>query len=181
MKRTEEERLSFAKGLVATAEYADDINMSYRTTDPSARIGKDGFGWVRQEDGTLYKMPHTGRVRIKWDVTIGAQTCIDRAVIGETVILEGTQIDNLVHVAHGAKVGRHCLIVAGAVLGGSCEIGDFTFIGMNACIKNKIKIGSNCIIGAGAVVLKDVPDGEVWVGNPAKFLKMNDKQYTINN
>src|SRR5690606_40897332 len=116
-------------------------------------------------------MPHQGNVVIENDVEIGSNTCIDRAAQGSTVIGEGTKIDNLVHVAHGVKIGKHCLVVAGAVIGGSSVIGDYNFIEMNASIKEKVRIGNNCIIGASAVVLKDVEDNSVMVGNPAKLLR----------
>jgi UDP-3-O-[3-hydroxymyristoyl] glucosamine N-acyltransferase len=163
MKYTEEQRLQYAKN--TQEEFpGDDIHFS-------VRLGKDGFGWVRQPDGTLYKMPHRGNVIIEKGVTIGANVCIDRAVNGSTVIGEGTKIDNLVHIAHGAKIGKNCLIVAGAVIGGSAEIGDNCFIGINASIKNKVKIGNNVTIGMGAVVTKDVHDGETWIGNPARKIE----------
>lgn len=140
----------------------------------TARIGKfcsiggDGFGYVIDEDGELFQMPHRGAVRICANVEIHNNVCIDRAVTGFTVIGEGTKIDNLVHIAHGVKIGVRCQIVAGSVIGGSVEIGDDTFVGINASIKNKVKIGRKCVIGMGAIVLKDVPDGtivkNVWKG-----------------
>lgn len=130
----------------------------------SCVIGDAGFGYEYDEQGQLFQMPHLGRVRIGEGVVIRNSVMIDRAVLGETVIGEGTVIDNLVHVAHGAKIGKNCLIVAGAVIGGSAEIGDRSFIGMNASIKNKVKIGCGCIIGAGAVVTKDVADGLTIIG-----------------
>lgn len=176
MKYTEKERLAFAK-----STYPDyPLNEIHKTAkihpsavcpDNNVSLGKDGFGFVRQEDGTLYKMPHRGNIVIEKDVEIGAHTCVDRAVQGSTVIGEGTKVDNLVHIAHGAKVGKHCLIVAGAVLGGSCEIGDYSYLGMGCLIKNKIKVGKNCTIGMGAVVTKDVPDGETWIGNPGRKME----------
>lgn len=131
-------------------------------------IGGAGFGYER--DFVLVRMPHHGNVVIKAGVRIGANVCIDRAVIGSTVIGEGTKIDNLVHVAHGVKIGKNCLVVAGTIIGGSVEIGDNCFIGMGAKIKNKVTIGNGVTIGAGAVVLKNVPDGETWAGVPAKKL-----------
>jgi UDP-3-O-[3-hydroxymyristoyl] glucosamine N-acyltransferase len=167
---SEHERLSFAR--THQEKYPENF---FRTTmsqiHPTSIIGKDGFGWVRDEKGALVKMPHAGNVIIEEEVTIGAHTCVDRAVVGSTIIGKGTKIDNLVHVGHGANVGKHCLIVAGAVLGGSCEIGDYSYIGMGALIKNKIKVGKGCIIGMGAVVTKDVPDGETWIGNPARRME----------
>lgn len=162
-------RLEFAKSLTR-ARPKDVIHWSVSEGLYSS-VGGEGFGWVRTPSGELYKMPHTGNVVIEKDVTIGSNTCIDRAVVGSTIIGEGTKIDNLVHIAHGAKIGKHCLIVAGTVVGGSCEIGDYSYLGMGSLIKNKVKVGKGCTIGMGAVVLKDVPDGETWVGNPAKKLE----------
>lgn len=135
-------------------------------------IGGVGFGYERDEHGNLYQMPHVGNVIIGDNVVIHNQVNIDRAVIGSTIIGEGTKIDSLVHVGHGAKVGENVLIVSGVVLGGSCEIGDNTFLGMNASVKNKIKVGCNVTIGMNAVVTKDVPDNVTVIGNPAKeFVK----------
>ncbi len=170
MKYSEEERLKFARS-----------NISFRPPDVVSKdlivgtdvvIGRDGFGWVRDEENKLVKMPHMGNVIIEKDVQLGSMVCIDRAVIGSTIIGEGTKIDNHTHIAHGAKIGKHCLIVAGAVIGGSAEIGDYCFIGINASIKNKVKIGKNVTVGMGAVVTKDVPDGMTVVGNPAKPLSL---------
>jgi UDP-3-O-[3-hydroxymyristoyl] glucosamine N-acyltransferase len=109
-------------------------------------------------------MPHLGYVVIEDGVHIHNNVCVDRGVIGSTIIGAGTCIDNLVHVAHSVKIGKNCLIVAGAVIGGSTEIGDNCFIGINASIKNKLKIGKNVTIGMGAVITKDVPDGATVVG-----------------
>ena len=124
MKYTNEERLQFARShKLAFPE--NEIAYGSIIHD-SCIIGKSGFGYVRNKHGELEAMPHAGNVVIEHNVIVGAHTCIDRAVVGSTVIGEGTKIDNLVHIAHGAKVGKHCLIVAGAVLGGSCEIGDYS-------------------------------------------------------
>jgi UDP-3-O-[3-hydroxymyristoyl] glucosamine N-acyltransferase LpxD len=134
-------------------------------------IGGYGFGYVREEDGTPIRMNHFGNVVIEENVVIGSSVCIDRAVIGSTILRKNVKVDNLVHIAHGAYIGQNTLIVAGSVIGGSARIGDNCFIGMGAMIKNKVKIGNGCTIGAGAIVLKDVPDGETWVGNPARKLE----------
>lgn len=147
---------------------------------PGCVIGGHGFGYEYTEDGQLIPMPHHGNVIIEDGVSLHNNVCIDRAVLGSTVIGAGTKIDNLVHVAHGVKIGKNCLIVSGVVFGGSCEIGDYCFIGMNACIKQKVKIGKNCVIGAGAVVTKDIPDNQIWVGNPANYLKHTEpRKYPI--
>ncbi len=127
-------------------------------------IGGMGFGYERDEDGKLWPIPHHGWVYLEPDIEIANCVCIDRGVIGATVIGEGTKIDNLVHIAHGVKIGKNCLIVAGAVIGGSCEIGDNCFIGINASIKNKVKIGAGVTVGMGAVITKDVPHGVTVIG-----------------
>ena len=153
---TNEERLAFARANVPLHP-ENEIHWSAQIGTGSV-IGSDGFGYVRDETGALIKMPHMGNVVIGEYVEIGCNVCIDRAVVGSTVIGEGVKIDNLVHIAHGVKIGKHTLVVAGAVIGGSAEIGDRCFIGINASIKNKVKIGNDCIIGMGAIVLHDVPD-----------------------
>ena len=177
--KTNEQRLRFIR--TVSREY-DPPNIYFFGTkyfgemklDNGAKIGQDGFGW--EWDGKrLIKFPHRGDVLIHEDVEIGANTCIDRATVEDeaTEIGKGTKIDNLVHIAHNVKIGEHCLIVAGAVLCGSVTIGDRTIIGANATILEHIKVGSDAFIGAGSVVTKDVPDGEVWCGVPAKYLREN--------
>jgi UDP-3-O-[3-hydroxymyristoyl] glucosamine N-acyltransferase LpxD len=176
--QTDRPRLWFARVLSLWPEpekradiviHGDDCLFGVNVT-----IGGVGFGYEYDEQGQLVRIPHQGRVIIGKAVIIHNQVNIDRGVIGDTVIGDGTCIDSLVHIAHNVKIGKHCLIVSGSVFGGSCEIGDYCFIGMNACIKQKVKIGNNVVIGAGAVVTKDVPDNTIYVGNPAKYLKMTE-------
>ncbi len=167
---TNEERLNYAK-FTESKQGEIIIHHSVKIGE-NCSIGKDGFGYARENNGVLLKMPHTGNIEIAENVEIGSNVCIDRAVVGSTYIGAGTKIDNLVHVAHGVKIGKNCLIVAGSVIGGSCEIGDNCFIGINASIKNKVKIGNNVTVGMGAVVLKDVPDNVTVVGNPARIIKI---------
>lgn len=129
-------------------------------------IGRLGFGYHNGQ-----RFPHIGSVQIGDEVEIGSGTCIDRGAIGNTIIGNRVKIDNLVHVAHNARIGDDTMIVAGAVIGGSAVIGERCFIGMGALIKNKVRIGNDATIGMGAVVTKDVPAGETWVGNPARKLE----------
>jgi UDP-3-O-[3-hydroxymyristoyl] glucosamine N-acyltransferase len=91
----------------------------------------------------------------------------------DTILKNGVKVDNLVHIAHNVVIGKNTLVVAGSVICGSVEIGENCFIGANSTIRQKLKIGNNVIIGMGAVVTKNIPDNEVWAGNPAKFLKYN--------
>lgn len=173
MRRTNEERLAYAKSV--EPEWPEHI------IDPSAVFFsgwiEDGFGYAREKDGSLYPMPHRGNVVIGKKVVIRKFVTIDRAVNGSTIIGDGTKIDHHCHIAHGVKIGKHNSLANGCSIEGSCEIGDFNTFGSMVVVQTKVKIGSNCIIGSGSVVTKDIPDGEVWVGNPARKLKDNLCKY----
>jgi len=133
-----------------------------------AVIGAEGFGYEPDEDGTLVQFPQIGGVIIEDNVEIGANTCVDRGALGDTIIREGAKIDNLVHVAHNVIIGKNCRIICLVGIGGSVEIGDGSFVGISASIKNQKKIGKNVVVGMGAVVTKDVPDNTIVIGNPAR-------------
>ncbi len=133
-----------------------------------AVIGAEGFGYEPDEDGTLVQFPQIGGVIIEDNVEIGANTCIDRGALGDTIIREGAKIDNMVHVAHNVVIGKNCRIICLVGIGGSVEIGDGSFVGISASIKNQKKIGKNVVVGMGAVVTKDVPDNATIIGNPAR-------------
>jgi UDP-3-O-[3-hydroxymyristoyl] glucosamine N-acyltransferase len=129
-------------------------------------IGSDGYGFVMVA-GRHRKIPQIGIVRIEDDVEIGANTTIDRAALGETVIGEGTKIDNLVQVGHNVRIGKHCLLVSQVGIAGSTEIGDYVVIAGQAGLAGHLKIGDRAQIGAASAVFHDVPAGEKVVGNPA--------------
>ncbi len=131
-------------------------------------IGGEGFGYMPDENGELIQFPHIGGVIIEDDVEIGANVCIDRGALGDTIIGRGTKIDNLVHIAHNVKIGKNCQIICQVGIGGSVEIGDNCFIGIGAVIRNQKSIGKNVVIGMGAVVVKDVPNNSTVIGNPAR-------------
>lgn len=135
-----------------------------------AIIGAEGFGYESDENGILVQFPQIGGVIIEDNVEIGANTCIDRGALGDTIIREGAKIDNLVHVAHNVVIGKNCRIICLVGIGGSVEIGDGSFVGISASIKNQKKIGKNVTIGMGAVVTKDIPDNTTVIGNPARPL-----------
>lgn len=128
-------------------------------------IGGVGFGYHKSE-----QIPHRGIVRIKKGTIIHSNVCIDRAVIGETVIGENVRIDNLVHIAHGVKIGDRSMIIANATICGSVIIGKDCWISPNSSIIQKVNIGDNAVIGLGSVVISDVPSGKTYIGNPAKEL-----------
>lgn len=138
---------------------------------PNCTIGFDGFGFEGDEDGTYYRFPNIGKVIIGDNVEIGANTCIDRGALGDTIIGEGTKIDNLVHVAHNVKIGKNCLIVALTCLGGGVTIEDGAYVGIGASVRNQMKIGEKAFIGMGAVVVKDIDPGVTVIGNPAKPMR----------
>ncbi len=142
----------------------------------STVIGGTGFGYSRDIDGKLVLFPHVGGVVIKDDVEIGSNTSIDRGSLGNTIISSGVKIDNLVHVAHNVFIGKNSLIIANTVLGGSAIIGENTWIAPSVCLKNGVTIGDNVTVGMGAIVTKNIPDGETWVGNPAMPLEQFMKQ-----
>ena len=135
-----------------------------------ARIGQDGFGYAPGPRGML-KIVQVGRVIIQDHVEIGANTTIDRGTMDDTVIGEGTKIDNLVQVGHNVRIGRHCGIVSQVGIAGSTVIGDGVMIGGAAGVNGHIKIGDGAQIAAMSGVLADVPPGERYGGVPARPLK----------
>lgn len=133
-----------------------------------AVIGGVGFGFERDEDGNRFRFPQIGGVKIGNHVDIGANTCIDRGALSDTILEDYVKVDNLCHVAHNVHIGKNAVVVACAEVSGSCAIGEESWVGPNACIRDQRNVGSNTIIGMGSVVVKHVGDNEVWAGNPAK-------------
>jgi UDP-3-O-[3-hydroxymyristoyl] glucosamine N-acyltransferase len=132
-----------------------------------AVIGADGFGYEFR-DGAQRKIPQTGTVQIDDDVEIGANTTIDRARFGRTLIGEGTKIDNLVMIAHNVSIGRHCIICAQVGISGSTRIGDHVTLAGQAGIVGHIAIGDGAIVGAQSGVSNDLAPKSVVVGSPPR-------------
>src|SRR4029079_179004 len=121
-------------------------------------IGQDGFGFAMGRGGHL-KVPQIGRVIIQDDVEIGANTTIDRGALKDTIIGEGTKIDNLVQIGHNVVVGRHCVIVAQTGISGSTELGDFVVMAGQSGPSGHVKIGTGAQLAGTAHATKDVAPG----------------------
>ncbi len=134
---------------------------------PGVRIGQDGFGFLPTPQGHR-KIPQTRRVIIQDDVEIGANTTIDRGATRDTVIGEGTKIDNLVQIGHNCSIGRHCLIVSQVGISGSVTVGDFAVLAGQVGVADHVTIGAGAVLGGKAGVMSDVPAGARWGGFPAE-------------
>jgi len=134
------------------------------------RIGQDGFGFAMGPQGHL-KVPQIGRVIIQDDVEIGANTAIDRGALKDTIIGEGTKIDNLVQIGHNVVIGRHCVIVGQVGIAGSSELGDFVVLGGHAGVAGHIKLGAGVQVAGSSHVIDDVPAGVKMGGTPAVPLR----------
>jgi UDP-3-O-[3-hydroxymyristoyl] glucosamine N-acyltransferase len=134
---------------------------------PGARIGQDGFGYLPSPQGHL-KIPQSRRVIIQDDVEIGANTTIDRGSTRDTVIGEGTKIDNLVQIAHNVAIGRHCLIAGQTGISGSAQVGDFVMMGGQVGLADHVTIGAGAMLAAQSGNMADVPAGARYVGSPGQ-------------
>ena len=135
---------------------------------PGCSIGQDGYGFIFFGPEGHLKVPQTGRVVIQNDVEIGAGTTIDRGSLRDTVIGEGTKIDNQVQIGHNVTIGRHCLLAAQIGLAGSLTIGDNVALGAKVGINNHLKIGDGAQVTAMSAVKDDIPAGGRWGGHFAK-------------
>ena len=138
---------------------------------PGCMIGQDGFGYVMGGKGHL-KVPQVGRVIIQNNVEIGAGTTVDRGAIRDTVIGEGTKIDNLVQVGHNASIGRHCVLVAQTGISGSATLEDFVVMGARSATDTNCTVGEGAQIAGLGIVHGDVPPGARYGGMPAKPVKL---------
>jgi len=150
----------------------DDVVLSNNVHIYSnASIGIDGLGCEREEDGRLVKFPHLGRLIIENNVEIGAGCMIAKGGLSATIIGSGTKINAGCFIAHNGVLGRNVWISPKVNIAGSVKIDDNVTIFSGAIIREQRKIGKGSIIGMGSIVTKNIPEGETWIGNPARKLE----------
>lgn len=160
----------------------------YHRTEVGARcilhagavIGADGFGFAPQLDG-YHKIPQLGNVIIEDDVEVGANACIDRAVMGSTIIRRGAKLDNLVQIAHNCEVGSHTVMAAQGGMAGSSKIGSWCQTGGQVGIAGHLKIGNKVQLGGQTGVIGDVEDGKTLLGAPAMDARGAMRIYAVMN
>ena len=141
-------------------------------------IGADGFGYMQKEE-KMYKVPQLANVVIEDDVEIGANSCIDRGAFTDTIIGQGSKIDNLVQVAHNCKLGKNVILAGQTGLAGSVTVGDNVMMGGQVGVSEHKHIGKNARIAAKTGVSKNVREGDIVMGFPARPIKEARKQYAL--
>jgi UDP-3-O-[3-hydroxymyristoyl] glucosamine N-acyltransferase len=134
-------------------------------------IGAQGFGFQQDHDLHWVRFPHLGSVNIGNNVEIGALNSVCVGSLGDTIIGSGVKTDNLVHIAHNCSIGDNSILTACAELSGSVSIGENVWIGPNSSVAEKISIGKNALVGIGTLVRKNVEEGSVVAGSPARFIR----------
>ena len=147
-----------------------------------AVVGGPGFGYISGPDGHQ-RIPHVGGCVLGDDVEIGANSCVDRGSIDDTVIGAGTKLDNHVHIGHNARLGAGCLIMGGCVVAGSADIGNGVIVAGHSAIAGHVRVGDRARIGAKSGVISAVPPGIDWTGYPARphreFLRAQAAMYRV--
>lgn len=134
-------------------------------------IGSDGFGYLREKDSTSVKIPQVGTVIIEDDVEIGANSAVDRAALGETIIKKGTKIDNLVQVAHNVVIGPNSILAGQTGISGSVKMGKNVIMGGQVAVADHLKIGNNVMVAGRTGITRDVPDNSVIAGFPHQDIR----------
>jgi len=142
-------------------------------------IGADGFGFAPQSDNNYRKIPQIGIVILEDDVEIGANTCIDRATVGATIIRRGVKLDNLIQIAHNVEVGENTVMAAQTGIAGSTKVGKNCMFAAQVGIVGHLNIGNNVKIGGQSGVIKDARDGEILQGSSALPYRDFWKSYAV--
>lgn len=142
-------------------------------------IGSDGFGFALQKNNEYHKIPQIGIVILEDDIEIGANTCVDRATMGTTILHKGVKLDNLIQIAHNVEVGENTAIAAQTGIAGSTKVGKNCMISGQVAIVGHLTIGNNVKIGGQSGIMKDVKDGEILQGSSALPFKDFWKSYAI--
>ena len=145
---------------------------------PGAVIGADGFGYAFDGEGHR-KIPQVGSVLVEDDVEIGANTTVDRATLGQTIIRRGTKIDNLVQIAHNVEIGEHSIIVAQVGIAGSCRIGRGVVLAGQVGVADHLTIGDGAVVAAQSGVVRDVAPREKLLGTPARPLVQAKRLFVL--
>ncbi len=138
-------------------------------------IGSSGYGY-ETENNVHHKIPQIGSVIIESDVEIGANCTIDRGTIGNTIIGQGTKLDNLVHIAHNVKIGKGCLLMGQVGIAGSSEIGDYCIFAGHSAVRDGVIIGNRAVFAAKSGVTKSLPGGKIYAGMPAREIREKNKR-----
>ncbi|MFB2800292.1 DapH/DapD/GlmU-related protein [Shewanella seohaensis] len=134
-------------------------------------LGAQGFGFEKGPNGSWLRFPHLGQVIIQDNVEIGALNSVCVGTIGNTVISSGVKTDNLVHIAHNCTIGKNSILTACAELSGGVTLGDNVWIGPNSSTMQKVKIGNDVMVGLASTVTKNIENGLVVAGSPARVLR----------
>ncbi|MBR4560698.1 MAG: hypothetical protein IKO23_02130 [Bacteroidales bacterium] len=150
----------------------DDVIMGHDCViKAGAVLGGAGFGYERDEEGNKFRFPQIGQLIMGDYVEVGSNSAIDRGALADTEIGDFTKINNLCHIAHNNKIGKNVTITGCVNISGSNVIEDNVWIAPNASVKGWVHIGEGAVVGMAAVVVKDIPAHETWVGNPARKLE----------
>jgi UDP-3-O-[3-hydroxymyristoyl] glucosamine N-acyltransferase len=144
-----------------------------------AVVGSDGFGFAPNADGSYYKIRQSGIAILEDDVELGANTCIDRATVGETLIGQGTKLDNLVQIGHGSRVGRHTIVAGQAGLAGSTRVGDHVMLGGQVGTAGHITIGDRAVATAQTGIARSVDPGKTISGSPEMDSALWKRNYIL--
>jgi UDP-3-O-[3-hydroxymyristoyl] glucosamine N-acyltransferase len=142
------------------------------------RVGSDGFGYAFLQGGHR-KVPQVGGCVIEDEVEIGANSCVDRGSIGDTVIGRGSKLDNQVHIAHNVRLGPHCALAAQVGLAGSTTLGAGVQMGGQSGAAGHLTLGDRAAVGGASAVFHDVPAGETVLGSPAADIKLMRRAWAL--